>query len=563
LLAQGVDANGATEGGQTPLIRAAISGHTEIAQILLAAGADPRSKDSRGLSAIDWAERRGFAELNQMLKDVAPRLNTARPPDKAKEHIAPPEPPESTSPIRQAPEEPPHTFERSTHLNADAEKSRRWVAGLRQRLGEEETRRVEAQNSSSLVRQNSVSDSTPVRSDSNEFHSDYLKEEEERRVAEQSAPRPRTARPSAPEQVAPPEPRESAPPIKQAPEEPAHTFERSTQVDADSEKSRRWVAGFTQRSGEEETQRVETQNSSSLGRQNSVSDSTPVRSDSNEFRSDYIKEEEERRLADQSARAKLRLESQIILEQSRERIETKLAGKGSEEPPGIVREIPEEQPLTSQLNASTESGAVPNPTITPEPPPSATESSAAEAVKRCPKCNATYNSELLAYCALDATPLVDADSIPVAIASPPPEVSNRTMLLVLIGVVLLGSASLTLLITSFFAPAEPVSTPVVEIAAPAPPPPETNKPVVGGDLAGMEVDLPLPNYPQNARDQGIKGDITVRVRVNSRGRVISVRGGRGEGQLIRSALAAARKATFSPEKLAGKTARGTITYSFK
>jgi TonB family protein len=321
------------------------------------------------------------------------------------------------------------------------------------------------------------------------------------------------------------------------------------------------VAGLRLRLGEEENRRIEAQNSISHAEENSPSDLSTVASDSNDAH--YLKEEEGR-LAEQSARAKLRLKSQLILEQSRERIETKLAGKSVEEPPGIVREIPEEHLHTAQLSASTESGTVTDLTITPEPPPRATESSPTGTLKRCPNCNAMYNSELLAYCALDATPLVDAESVPVAtVASQPPEVSNRNMLWVLVGVVLIGSASMTLLITSFFATAEPVSTPVVETAAPAPPPPESNKPVVGGDLAGMELDVPLPNYPQNARDQGIKGDVTVRVRVNSRGRVISVRGSRGEGQLVRSALAAARKATFSPEKLSSKTVRGTITYSFK
>src|SRR6266567_6674908 len=62
LLAEGADANRTTSGGQTPLILAIVFRHVHILRLLLEAGADPKARDSLGLSAFDWAERKGFTE---------------------------------------------------------------------------------------------------------------------------------------------------------------------------------------------------------------------------------------------------------------------------------------------------------------------------------------------------------------------------------------------------------------------------------------------------------------------------------------------------------------------
>jgi len=62
LLAEGADANSTTSGGQTPLILAIVFRHIHILRLLLHAGADPKVRDSLGLSAFDWAERKGFTE---------------------------------------------------------------------------------------------------------------------------------------------------------------------------------------------------------------------------------------------------------------------------------------------------------------------------------------------------------------------------------------------------------------------------------------------------------------------------------------------------------------------
>jgi TonB family protein len=89
-------------------------------------------------------------------------------------------------------------------------------------------------------------------------------------------------------------------------------------------------------------------------------------------------------------------------------------------------------------------------------------------------------------------------------------------------------------------------------------------PVVAGELSGMEVSVPEPEYPAKAKSDGISGRVTVRIRVNQRGRVISARSSTGDWRLRAAAVEAAQKATFSPEKLAfkGGIVSGTISYNF-
>ena len=89
-------------------------------------------------------------------------------------------------------------------------------------------------------------------------------------------------------------------------------------------------------------------------------------------------------------------------------------------------------------------------------------------------------------------------------------------------------------------------------------------PVTGGPLAGAESNLPQPDYPEDAKRKGVSGPITVVVRVNRVGKVISWRTLEGDPRLRAAALKAARKATFSQAKLpAGGEVVGTIMYTFK
>ena len=131
LLADGADVNERTSGGQTPLILAVIFGHTDLVRFLVKAGADPDLRDNLGLNAVDWAKRRGLNEALAILTNGA--QDSTRPPS-VEVKTEPPKPAlEETSPVSE-PEQ--------RETLSPAEKSRRWIAGLKQRLDEQELRRL-------------------------------------------------------------------------------------------------------------------------------------------------------------------------------------------------------------------------------------------------------------------------------------------------------------------------------------------------------------------------------------------------------------------------------------
>ena len=85
----------------------------------------------------------------------------------------------------------------------------------------------------------------------------------------------------------------------------------------------------------------------------------------------------------------------------------------------------------------------------------------------------------------------------------------------------------------------------------------------GGPLSGTELNLVQPDYPSRVTDTAPTGEFAIVVRVNRAGRVMSWRPLNGTGRLRESIISAARKSTFSPEKLPGTgEVVGTITYTF-
>jgi hypothetical protein len=130
LLANGADVNETTSGGRTPLILAVIFGHTHIVHRLVQAGADPQQRDNLGLNAIEWAQRRGLSEALDILTNPQ-RAST--PPKKIVINFEEPEKPE-VKPVASEPE--------VRDSVSEDEKSRRWIAGLKQRLAEQELRRL-------------------------------------------------------------------------------------------------------------------------------------------------------------------------------------------------------------------------------------------------------------------------------------------------------------------------------------------------------------------------------------------------------------------------------------
>src|SRR5215212_3514599 len=123
MLANGADVNERTGGGQTPLILATIFGHTHLIPLLLAAGADPQLRDNLGLNAIDWAQRRGATEAIEVLTkkpNRTPKTETHVPATPVAKKTAPADP-HVTEPRPMSP----------------AEKSQRWLSGLKQRIAEQ------------------------------------------------------------------------------------------------------------------------------------------------------------------------------------------------------------------------------------------------------------------------------------------------------------------------------------------------------------------------------------------------------------------------------------------
>jgi ankyrin repeat protein len=68
LLAQGANANHRYEEGFTPLMEAAASGYLEITRLLLTHGADTRVRMA-GKTALDYAIEKGQSEVAALLKE--------------------------------------------------------------------------------------------------------------------------------------------------------------------------------------------------------------------------------------------------------------------------------------------------------------------------------------------------------------------------------------------------------------------------------------------------------------------------------------------------------------
>jgi TonB family protein len=176
--------------------------------------------------------------------------------------------------------------------------------------------------------------------------------------------------------------------------------------------------------------------------------------------------------------------------------------------------------------------------------------------KKCPKCNAVYRSELLAYCAIDLTPLVDVNE---AVVVSPPEAVTLPLVWLLIVFTFVVAAGVTYLMIPDLRSAQNASLETSSRQAPG----NSDSPLVAGELSGKQLDVPAPEYPTTARSEHVSGTVTIRVSVNKKGRVIAVKVVEGDWRLRNAAIAAAQKATFSTEKLMGRGAVGTIAYSFK
>lgn len=83
LLDRGANVNSISDdNGFTPLIYAVVYNRPQIARILIANGADVNMKDTKGLSASDWAAKNNLTEIMAILKDAGAKAAYAGEKDK-------------------------------------------------------------------------------------------------------------------------------------------------------------------------------------------------------------------------------------------------------------------------------------------------------------------------------------------------------------------------------------------------------------------------------------------------------------------------------------------------
>ncbi|HYT49430.1 MAG TPA: TonB family protein [Pyrinomonadaceae bacterium] len=93
---------------------------------------------------------------------------------------------------------------------------------------------------------------------------------------------------------------------------------------------------------------------------------------------------------------------------------------------------------------------------------------------------------------------------------------------------------------------------------------EESAPVEGGFLNGKAIDLPKPDYPDEARKVHAVGTVQVEVLIDETGKVVSARSLFGPQTLLEAAVKAAKRARFNPMIVNGVTVKvkGILTYDF-
>ena len=110
-------------------------------------------------------------------------------------------------------------------------------------------------------------------------------------------------------------------------------------------------------------------------------------------------------------------------------------------------------------------------------------------------------------------------------------------------------------------PAQPQKQPQPETSSQA----EAVEPTEGGILNSKALNLPVPEYPAEARRVHAFGQVQVKVIVDEAGKVISAEAVFGPESLRQAAVDAAKRARFAPTVVGGVTVKvvGILTYDFK
>jgi len=482
LLAAGSDVNRPTSGGQTPLIIAVVFRRIKILSLLLEAGADPQLRDDLGLNAVDWAERKGFVEGVKLLTQRQGAKHET-PLDTSRQEATLP----GKSVPRQIEKQNPPASRKSEQFGNSDEKSRRWIAGLKQRIDEESSHKVKQV---------------------------------------QPAPLPTTSE------------------IETAPEkEPPRVVVNETSVQASTTVAAPAVIA-------------------SRPEMNVAPDTSQLENETDEEADHKIKEVQPAPLPPTEIETAREKDSPHIV------VNDSPPASPTVPEPAVIASPPERltnvAPDTSKLKdqshaAQAKTPLVPSDDVARSQPSKSTVRTppTSSSRKRCPKCNAVYDSELLAYCAIDMTPLVDADE-PVVTTSPP-ETARMSSVWFLVVFTFLVTAGVAYLMIPSLKTEQGSPTTTLPIGAVN----VQELPLVGGGLSGKQLEVPAPEYPASARSEHVSGTVTIRVTVDKKGRVIAVKVVEGDWRLRDAAIAAAQRATFSPEKLMGQGAVGTIAYTFK
>ncbi len=651
LLAEGVDVDQRARGGQTALMIAAIFNYVDVARLLLAAGADVRLQDDLGLTAREWADRRGSWEIAQLLsngssagilpspknpqaqpKAEGERENPAVEAENASQHNA------GGTEVQlrtEADLQPREVDDVPTSLSARGAVATWRSTGATRREAEPE-------------RQPSATETTIARRDDalrfSKLHKRIMADRARREAEEARHASPIKTRTTPPQdasnvadeqQISEPNPQPSevgdgAASLSERGavatwsstgtgsevEELRHASPIDTRTDPEQDAPRgtdeqqitmaephsREVDDFKVALSERGEVAIRSSTEASRGKVEEAPHASPIDTRA-EPKQDApsVADEEQRTMVDlewnkakevrltatQSSRIAARLEHMRILEESRQRVEDEVRAKSQRDTtarmesgergldrrterdprPSVSAELPYSMGLEvddSESDTTLERRPADLSTRPAMLEPKTGESSSPPPIKRCPKCNTTYGNPLLTYCAYDATRLISAGN-PEFNYSTANDWSRPTLWAMMAMIVVLGS-SLGYLINNYRTRDKgsnaPVAAPTAQLEQPENP--RKDLPIIGGELSGMEVDVPEPEYPAKARSEGVSGSVTVRVQVNKNGRVVLVRSSGGDSRLRAAAVAAASKATFSPGKLAdlGRVVSGTITYNF-
>ncbi|MCA1578820.1 MAG: ankyrin repeat domain-containing protein [Acidobacteria bacterium] len=520
VLANGADVNERTGGGQTPLILATIFGHTHIIPLLLEAGADPQLRDNLGLNAVDWAHRRGATEALEMLTNKPRRRSgiearaETRTPVQTETRVET----RPTAPVRDAA---PRERDTDNHRSvSQAEKSQRWLAGLKQRM-EEQSQQITERSQRDVEESQNIFMRQPEPPPEIPDLPGPAPEIPDLPTPQPEIPKPGPDVPELPTPDLPGTPPELPKPVSPIPPQPQPEIPAEPPV-TEPPTIQPPVTEPPVAQTMRESERTRAQSFIAPRVTDPPVTEPPV--------------------------------AQTRREAERTPARSFTAPRVTDPPvtgPPATHTAATEPPVV-QLTPVTAATAtrLPQPADEPARPRSGR--------KLCPKCGAIYNSELVAYCAHHFVALVDADQPPVISE---PAKASPAMFWMIIVITLTGSLVVGSVITAFFynssgAERQAASSPATPTAV------QKGTPVVGRELEGKIVSLPTAECPLNGQE-AIPGTVVVRVTIDRGGQVKSATASGGDWLLRGAASEAAMKSTFAPEKLRSRETEGTITYTFE